>query len=312
MPEIYWPLPPDQPRMKYVAYYRGILDFPRTSGERLQEILFGRDIGPYYLKQPAGLATDSQGRILVADSGQGGLLVINIPAKTFDLWGHDAQLRLAFPVGVAVDSQDNVYVSDVKLKMVLVFDKNGKLIYNLGSNKEFVNPAGLAVDKKRNLLFVADSKANKVKVFDLKGKLIKELDGSGQPGGKFFGPANVAVDKDGNFYVVDAYNFRVQIFDAEGKFVRAFGEIGDGFGNFARPKGIAVDSEGHIYVVDAAFENFQVFDQQGRLLLFVGTGGLQPGQFSLPHGIWIDKDDKIYVTDQGFNPRVQVFQYLKK
>lgn len=310
-PNIVWPLPPEEPKIKYMAAYRDINDFPKTVGERIKEALFGTVTG-LSLKKPTAVTTDIHGRIYVADSSEPGIFVFNLEERKIELWGQEGQLKPITPLGLAIDAQGNVYVSDGRLKKILVYDKYGKLIFNIGDEHTFVNPSGIAVDKTRNRLLVADSKAHKVKVFDLKGKLIFELEGSDIKGGKFYAPSNIAVDKEGNFYVVEALNFRVQIFDAQGKYIRNFGQLGANLGHFARPRGIAVDSEGHIYVVDAAFNNFQIFDPEGQLLLFVGTGGYNPGEFLLPYGIWIDKEDKIYVTDQIGNPRVQVFQYLKK
>lgn len=120
---------------------------------------------------------------------------------------------------------------------------------------------------------------------------------------------NLALDKQGQLYVVDTGNWRVQIFSPDFKFVDTFGRQGVQFGDFLRPKGIAIDSYGNVYVVDSDFNNFQVFDSKRRLLMFIGSQGVFPGQFRVPAGIFVDADNNVYVTDQD-NKRVVVFKLL--
>ncbi|MBI5086087.1 MAG: 6-bladed beta-propeller [Acidobacteria bacterium] len=179
---------------------------------------------------------------------------------------------------------------------------------------ELGRPAGIAIDKKRHLLYAADVKNNRIAVFDI-GNLtfLRFLGGpvsqGGREPGRFLSPTNVAVDGEGKLYVTDTFNHRIQIFDAAGKFVRAFGSHGVRPGQFVRPKGIAVDSQGHIYVADAEFNNFQVFSPTGQILMAVGSLGEQPGEFSLIAGLHIDAEDRVFTTEQ-YGGRVQVFKYL--
>jgi DNA-binding beta-propeller fold protein YncE len=180
----------------------------------------------------------------------------------------------------------------------------------IGQDKEFDNPAGLAVDRSARRLYVADTAKHQIRSYStVDGSYQRTIGSRGTAPGTFNFPTNVFVDRLGRLYVTDTMNFRLQIFDTNAKLVKTFGEQGDTPGTLNRPKGVGVDSEGHIYIADTSFNNYQVFDDAGRLLLIVGSGGNGPGEFMLPAGLYVDTKDRIFVADQG-NSRVQVFQYL--
>jgi|Deesub1362B_J571_1020462.scaffolds.fasta_scaffold00002_121 DNA-binding beta-propeller fold protein YncE len=312
VPSLVWPPPPQPARIQLVDIIASAEDIGAVRKKNLKDWLVGEDPrrSIIRLRTPHGLCTDSRGRLYVADT-QLGVVVV------FDRWRHKMYLiglsqpgQLAGPVGVTVDASDRVYVSDPKLKAVYIYSSDYKFIGALGKKGDFLNPVGLAVDKKRNRLLVVDSKAHQVKVFSLDGRPITQFGERGPNEGQFNFPTHIAIGKDGLIYVVDTINFRVQVFDENYQYFDDFGVAGDRPGQFARPKGIALDSDNHIYVVDAAFNNFQIFDQDYRVLLAVGEGGDGPGQFWLPAGIHIDDQDFIYVSD-AYNRRVQIFRYLK-
>jgi DNA-binding beta-propeller fold protein YncE len=222
---------------------------------------------------------------------------------------------MVMPVGVAVDSDDRLFVSDAALHSVICFSPSGQPVGNFGA-AVLGRPGGIAIDRQRNRLYVVDAKASRIAVFDTASLKFVAYFGGPSPAGRrdngtFLSPTNAAVDRQGNIYVADTGNYRVQILDPTGKFLRAFGSQGDSPGEFIRPKGIAVDSEGHVYVADAEFNNFQILTPNGQPLLAVGSLGGEPGQFALVAGLYIDSEDQIYTTEM-FQGRVQVFQYISQ
>ena len=135
----------------------------------------------------------------------------------------------------------------------------------------------------------------------------------GKGNGQFQDPRGIAVDEEGNIYVVDSGNHRIQKFDSNGKFLIQWGSQGTEPGQFQEPWGIAVDAEGTVYVADTWNHRVQKFDADGTFLLQWGsyrsTGGTAVGEegfFWGPRDIAIDATGKVYVTDTG-NKRVQVF-----
>lgn len=305
--DLVWPNPPETPRIKYLRSFSHANEFG-NSGWSLLEYFFGDETSGT-MSKPYGVATDQDGKVYVADSGQGLVWIFDEKNKRVSFLGASGQGKLNQPIGVAVDKRGMVFVSDVKLNRVYGFDREGKLAIAIGQKDELTNPSGLAIDRASDRLYVADPRGHRIKVYSCAdGKFLFEFGNRGEKDGELNFPTNLFTHS-GKIYVSDSGNFRIQIFDLDGKFVKKFGAVGDRPGQLARPRGVAVDSEGHIYVVDAAFDNFQIFDVEGRVYLFVGTAGHRPGYFWLPAGIHIDEEDKVYVVD-SYNRRVQVFQYL--
>ncbi len=58
----------------------------------------------------------------------------------------------------------------------------------------------------------------------------------------------VAVDANGNLFVVDMGNRRVQMYDPNGAFVRTIGRQGQGPGEYMFPTGVYFDADGNIWV----------------------------------------------------------------
>jgi DNA-binding beta-propeller fold protein YncE len=308
--ELVWPLPPEQPRIKYLESYSRRGHFGTAGTDRLMEVLLGEDPrARERMVKPYAVTTDAKGRIYVTDTGIGVVWVFDAEKKEVRFLGDSGQVRLATPAGVAVDARGVVFVADAKLDKVFGLDESGKLVLAIGTPGEFYSPSGLAIDRASGRLYVADAGRHKIRVYDsADGKFLFEFGERGTEPGKFNYPTHLFL-KSGRLYVSDTMNFRVQIFDLDGRLVGKLGEMGANLGQFARPKGVGVDSEGNAYVVDAAFNNFQIFNSGGELLLFVGRVGGQPGEFWLPAGLAIDERDRILVVDQ-YNRRLQVFQYL--
>jgi len=138
----------------------------------------------------------------------------------------------------------------------------------------------------------------------------------GEPGaleGQFSFPKGLAIDSEGNVYVVDSQNHRVQKFDSEGEFITEWGSSGEAEGQFSEPWGIAVDGDDNVYVADTWNHRLQKFTADGEFVTYWGvfqdTGGelLEPqGMFYGPRDIAIDAEGNLYVTDTG-NKRVQKF-----
>lgn len=316
--DLIWPLPPDPPRIKWLAEYVDMAKIkPSTKNKSWVEKVTGTKTAEekLELRKPYGITTDSRGRIYIADTERKVVFLVDPVAKLMERREGSGRAPLAMPVGLAVDSQDRLFVSDAALHIIVCFNPSGEPVAHFG-NTSLGRPGGIAIDRVRNRLYVADAKENRIAVFDTRSFEFRNFIGAkSTPGkrekGRFDAPTNVAVDRAGNLYVADTWNCRVQIFDADGKFIRAFGTQGDRPGEFIRPKGIAVDSEGHIYVADAEFNNFQILTPDGKPLLAVGALGFAPGQFALVAGLYIDSRNQIYTTEQ-FRGRVQVFQYISQ
>jgi DNA-binding beta-propeller fold protein YncE len=309
--ELFWPQPPDEPRIKWVGWIRGEKD---VVGETGKEWLMRSVVGEgtdVLLARPYSVFA-SKGRVYVADTGGSKIAIYDIVNKKAHYIGKKAGVGgLNKPIGVAVDGEgNNIYVTDSSQDRVIVYNNNGDYKYTLNKKGQFKQPTGIAINESLGRIYVVDTHKHNVTAMNKNGDMLFEFGKRGSNEGEFNYPNSIYVDRRGLVYVSDTLNFRVQIFDSDGKFVRQIGSIGDTPGRLARPKGVAVDSDGNTYIVDAAFNNVQIFDREGTLLLFFSSIGIGPGKLWLPSGIFIDEKDTIYIADQ-LNRRIAIFQYLK-
>lgn len=303
--DLVWPLPPDEPRIKYVDYISSSLDIGKKGG--LAEAIFGEESVDIFAK-PYGIAVDKLGRIYVTDVGR--VWVIDLKNRDYYFLGEEPGIgRLSRPIGIATASDGRVFVTDISADRVFVY-KDGKTIAAIGQQGEFESASGVAIDEKKELIYIVDSRKHIINVYSLRDyKKVRTIGKRGHEKGELNFPTNIALDSQGRLYVVDTGNFRIQVFDSDGNLVRTYGQLGDVPGTFTRPKGIAIDSEDNIYVVDSAFQNVQIWNKEWQLLMAFGDAGIEPGRFSLPAGMAIDNEDRIYVVDQ-LNRRIQIFEYM--
>jgi DNA-binding beta-propeller fold protein YncE len=271
----------------------------------------------HYLVRPYSVVSDSRGRIIVTDPGAAGVHIFdfaNRKYKFITLDGRRGSMRT--PQCIAVDADDNIYVTDSDAGVIFVFEPSGKFLRAIGSLKGgegyFKRPTGIAVDSAAQRIYVTDTLRDKVFILDMQGTILQTFGDTGSADGQFNLPTELRLAGP-DLMVVDAMNFRVQVFDRTGKFEYAVGRAGDNPGTTFRPKAVGVDSEGDLYIVDALWGLVQVFNRQGQLLYYFGAPGVHAGEFQLPAGLFIDRNDQVYVVD-SFNRRIQVFQYagLKK
>jgi DNA-binding beta-propeller fold protein YncE len=128
--------------------------------------------------------------------------------------------------------------------------------------------------------------------------------------GSFNGPIDVATDRNGNFYVLDAGNHRVQKFDKSLNFILAFGSYGSRPGEFINPRAIALSPGGLIYIVDTGNNRIQQFTAEGVFIKSWGGMGSRAGNFRNPNDITFENDTTLWVLDAG-NERVQRFRFDK-
>ncbi|HMH24852.1 MAG TPA: peptidyl-alpha-hydroxyglycine alpha-amidating lyase family protein [Puia sp.] len=196
-----------------------------------------------------------------------------------------ADFGLGNPTGLGIDSNQHIFVfhraerkwplngrmpdASIVSKTILMLERdNGEILNSWGDNL-FIMPHGLTVDAK-NDIWVTDVGLHQVFKFSHEGKLLFTL---GEPGVSGTGPANfnlptdVAVAKDGSFYVSDGYgNSRVVKFSPAGQYLFEWGKKGSGQGEFNLPHAIDLDDNENVYVADRENNRVQVFDPTGKFI----------------------------------------------
>lgn len=322
---IVWPNPPAITRIKYTNWYAADNEkrnlqgnvqkknkwMDRLAGTQTNDEVFSM---PFQLSQPYGIAVDSTRHLYVADQKVGAIFIFTTDeTRKVELIKNGVHAHFVRIIGLAMDDDDRLFVSDPGLRHVLVLNKEHKAEDVI--TEGMVDPGGLAIDTRNRFLYVADVGLDQILVYDADTfKLLRKIGTTGHnheltSPGDFSKPAGVAVDGEGNLYVADTMNNRIEIFDADGQFISTFGKNGDGPGYFSRPKGVAIDSDGHIWVADGMQDRVQVFNKEGQLLIAIGGHGLLPGQFQGLVAIAIDKWNRVFTTEI-FPGRAQQFQYV--
>ncbi len=155
--------------------------------------------------------------------------------------------------GVAVDSQNNVYVSDEWLNQVSVFDSDGAFQKRWSAlesdDGKSHGIAGIVIDASDNV-YVTDGRSNEVRKFTTDGQFLLGWGGLGDGNGQFNSPWGVTTDAEGCVYVADHLNDRVQKFTPGGEWLAQIGQPGEGRGCLEKPTDVAVDPQGDVYVCD--------------------------------------------------------------
>ena len=205
--------------------------------------LYEQTIGSGILSNPSGLALQSNGNLVVADSFNNSIYVFNpsAPATPVYHWGQMGAGNSQFSgvLKVATGPGDAIYVSDPGNNRFQVFNYQGNFQNSFGSPGSF--PGQLST------------------------------------------PQGIAVDSSGNIYIGEQGTSRVSVFNSSGTFLTKWGSYGTGPGQFSQIEDVRLDAQGRLWVLDGGNNNFQVFDEQGNFLSSIPlpAGPISPLGFGL-------------------------------
>ena len=171
---------------------------------------FIKHINDEHLKMPVYLSIGFDGRIITCDWKNNEISVVSPDGmqllQTFRASDCDGSLNCA------VYHQDRFFVSDAKANCIKVFSKEGKFLYNIGSQGSGdgqLNPVGLAIDKFNNLI-VCDPENGSLQIFGLNGTFVTKTEKPFSKGDSC--PWSVAMSNNGNVFVTDIFNHCVLVF----------------------------------------------------------------------------------------------------
>ena len=205
------------------------------------------------------------------------------------------------PSGVAVDSQDRVYVFQRQGSPVLVFESDGRFV------ESWHRRNGLPADAHHihigpdDTVYLTDRDSHMVLAYDTEGEMLWSLGTRDEAAlqGPFNHPADASVAPSGEIYVADGYgNSSVHRFSADRELIGSFGSPGRGPGQFMVPHSVRVSQDGRVYVADRENHRVQVFSSEGEFLT-------EWTDFKCPMGVHIDANQVVYVTDQI--PRISLY-----
>lgn len=285
---------------------------------------------------PEGIAVDAQGNVFVADflfnlireitpAGVTTTLA-GVPNQNGIVNGTGSSAKFIDPEGLAVDTQDNVYVAEnadirkiTSAGVVTTLAGNGTNGYadGAGSTVEFNNPNALALDGTGNV-YVADGRNDVVRKITPAG-VTSTLAGNGTSGyvdgagtaAEFFGVSGMGIDNSGNLYTAEYGDPHIRKITLSGTVSTIAGNGQYGFVNgsagsaeFNTPFDVAVDSKGNVYVSDQSNQCIRMITPSGTVSTLAGNGtaGYQDGpgasaEFGYPYGIAVDLQGNVYVAD---------------
>ncbi|MFD0589164.1 S-layer homology domain-containing protein [Paenibacillus sp. GCM10027627] len=261
--------------------------------------------------------------------------------------GAGVMAQLRDPEYLFVDDRGNVYISDTRNHVVRKFNPVTGIINTIAGNGEegysgddgpateaqLNSPRGIVVDVQGNV-YIADSENGRVRMVDAATGTISTVAGSGQfdymgDGGPatdagIDGPSGVALDRDGNLYIVDTFNSAIRKVNSEGIISTVAGNGDHGYAGDGRPateaqfdypRGIVIDDNGNMYIAD--YENDRIRKVDGATGLVSTVAGIgEPGfsgdggpataaQLDKPEGLALDSSGNLLIADTE-NDRIRV------
>lgn len=268
-------------------------------------------------REVAGVGVDSHGHVFVFHRGHRPILCLDgETGRILRAWG-DGMFGSAH--GLAVDSRDNVWVTDTVRHQVFQFSHDGELLMTVGARdvpgddaRHFNRPTDIAIAPNGDF-WVADGYGNsRVVRFNARGEYVTEWGRKGDRPSEFDTPHGITIDGNGRIYVADRGNARIQVFDGNGKLLHVWksDELG-------RPWAVEVGPDGYLYVADGGDLNQQPgpyernralkLDLSGTILAQWGSFGSYDGQFYWAHDIAVGPKGEVYVGDVYWGMRVQKF-----
>lgn len=305
---------------------------------------FSGDNGPAASAQLAtarGVAVDSSGNVFIADTfnhrirkvSNGTITTVagNGTAGYSGDGGQATSAQLSFPLAVAVDSSDNLYIADTNNHVIrrvsggTISTFAGTGTQGAGSNNVSPTsgalnaPEGVAVDTAGAVYF-SDTGNNVIR--KVSGGVMTILAGQNFGGVTLSTPLGLAVSSAGDIYFTDSGNQRIGRISGStlslfaGDNTGNAGFSGDGGAAISArlntPSGLAVDSSGRVLIADS--QNFRVRRVASGTITtvaglgtggFVGDNGPAVGsQLFAPAAVAADNNGNIFIADAG-NSRVR-------
>ena len=257
------------------------------------------------LRAPEGVACTDKGNVVVADSGNGRLVLFTYKDGVFQQPVEVKLPQLGRPVRVQIDSHGDV----------LSLDQRARRISRVGAGSEFkgylepsklpeargFQPVAFKLDKADNV-FLLDVASSRVVVVDAGGAFQRQVQ---LPRGSF---VDVAVDAQGIIYAVDAVGAVVW---SAGKKDTAFKALSKPLKDYASfPSYLAVTERGLLLVVDSHGNGLLVLGPDGSYLGRQLSIGWSDGLLYYPGQICVDTKGDVFVADRN-NNRVQAFTPVK-
>jgi len=303
------------------------------SRQSLQRVQWRQTMGytftyPYVLPPGFGgvpaVALDSKNNLWVfqrADPGKPQLFKFDANHKLVLQVGPDVIGYQDKAHGMAIDADDNVWITAANSATVMKISPEGKLLLTMGERgrrgdwdeakgqRLLWQPVMVAFARSGDVYIgeghanespndsEADDPANNIGAariihLDKNGRFINQWFGNEVGQGKFSSAHGLAVDPvNGDVWIGDREEYRIVVYSADGKFLKTMQ-----MRNLVCA--LYFDSHGNPWMATGQDGQFVKLDRNGKVLGAIGNGmGIGPGQF-IEAGYWaMDKLDNLYAGD---------------
>ncbi|WP_052467064.1 IPT/TIG domain-containing protein [Psychroserpens damuponensis] len=323
-------------------------EFSYTITRAIVDTMVGSDLGNadgqgvnVQFNNPRGIVFDSQGHLYVVDNSNHSIRKVTASGVTTTFAGSTqgfadgigTSAKFDSPGFIAIDAQDNLYVTDLYNHKIRKITPDGEVSTfagstqgnedGIGTEAKFFHPMGITIDADGNL-YVSDTYNHNIRKITPTGE-VTTLAGSEQgfadavvgTEAKFQYPHGLAIDKNNNILVADRGNNGIRKISAIGSVTTITGSTQAGYENgplgtalFNDPIAIEVDEDGNLYITDTDNHVIRKVDNYGQVSTFAGsTLGNSDGidmqaSFNRPFGITKKGKYKMYVSD-SFNHRIR-------
>ena len=251
--------------------------------------------------QLGGIACSNNGTFAVADwlkkcvylfDSQG-----NLTKKVFTQGSGYGEFK--FPIDVAFDTNNDLYVVESLGHRVHKFNKYGDYLFWFGGegNGQGQLNRSLRVTTHQDRVYVADRENKRISVFQNDGKFCTII--GQQQLSQYF---DIAVNINDEILAADWQHHCIHIFALDGHYIgnmTLYKRTGNQELN--TPCIVTTDSDGFILIADTCNHYISIFDKHGNCIHSFGFD-----QVKFPRGIAVGPNGNLYVSDTG-NSRIKIY-----
>ena len=240
------------------------------------------DVSIALFRAPIDGVFDSKGNYFLVDIEGHAVRKIDTKGNVTTFSKGTTKQTFAFPTGITIDQDDNLYVID---------NNHHKIIH--------ITPSGIATT--------------------FAGSGGRGMINGPKLSAQFATPEHITFGPDGSLYISETGNHSIRKIDPSGKVTTFAGTGNPGYkdgpaqsAQFNHPRGLAFDHKGNLFVADAFNHRIRKIDSSGNVTTFAGTGNTtakdgpiyanqQNIQFHRPSGLLFDKQGQLYLVEEFTN-----------
>ena len=214
------------------------------------------------LKYPTSIVKNSKDQFfVVGGTARDKLFLIDIPKKIFkqiEIKNITARENPFLPDNLAIDKDDNLYITDRGNGRILVVDSDGRFLKEIAVENKFVDLTDVQIDTEGNI-YSLSTLEGKVYIFNNKEGSVSSFGKRGSRANEFEFPVSIAISPNRFVYVLDKHKGNVLVFKKDGNFQFNMLKKGWGNGEIYEPSYIYIDRGNKIYIVDRGNNRIQIF-----------------------------------------------------